>query len=194
MGEAILLDAGSVELVEAFCRGDEQAATVLFDRYRDRLVTHAARQMSSKLQQRLDAEDLYQSACLVFIRGVEEGRYKLRQTGDLWNLLAQITINRLRNKVDYHTAAMRSVYREDFVDDRNILAREPSPEDAALLMDEVNNLLSEISNVKYRRVVKMGLEGRSTREIAEATHYSQERVRQIIKRVTQQRRAALEAD
>jgi RNA polymerase sigma factor (sigma-70 family) len=190
MPEVCPVEHSSIELFTAFRDGDPSAAEVLFGRYRKRLVALAARRMSRKLQRRIDPEDLFQSVCMVFLRGVSDGRYHLRQRGDLWSLLVQLTINRLRNQIGYHTAAKRSVYREQPAPTgMRPMSSEPSPEEAAILVDEIRTLLNRISNPKHRHVIEMGLQGCCLKEIASMTHYSQERIRQILKQVTRQYQA-----
>jgi RNA polymerase sigma factor (sigma-70 family) len=190
--ESSTTDTSSIDLLAAYVNGDESAARRLFGRYRDRLIVLAARQMSRRLRQRLDPEDVVQSACMAFMRKSRDGSFQLRQRGDFWNLLVRITINKVRNKVDLHTAAARSVHREVEcgLDTDSALSREPSPEVAAILADEIESLLRGISKQHHRTMIEMFLGGCSIREIAAQTAYTQERVRQVIKQVSAQHAAA----
>ena len=61
------------------------------------------------LGQRVDAEDVVQSAMLSFFVRASSDAYVLDRAGDLWRLLTTITLNKLRRQVEVHTAAKRAV-------------------------------------------------------------------------------------
>ncbi len=85
----------SIELLSRVRQGDEQAASDLFDRYVERLIKLARSRLSAKLQRRVDPEDVVQSAYRSFFSHAQDGRYQLHKSGDLWRLLAAITVNKV---------------------------------------------------------------------------------------------------
>ena len=85
------------------------------DRFVDRLIALARSRLSPKLARRIDPEDIVQSACRSFFRCVNAGRYELRQSNDIWKLLAAITVNKVRRQVERNTAARRKSSLTRFV-------------------------------------------------------------------------------
>jgi RNA polymerase sigma-70 factor (ECF subfamily) len=178
-----MTDPASVDLLAAYLRGDQEAAAVLFARYAERLLALARGQMSQRLAQKVGPEDVVQSAYGSFFHRARAGQFTLRQSGDLWNLLVAITVNKVRRQVERFHAGKRALDREEGLpDDLAVLAREPSPEDAALLADELEQLFHHLP-ARHRRIVELRLQGRSVAEIADETHYTETRVRQVLAQV-----------
>ncbi|MCP4509984.1 MAG: LuxR family transcriptional regulator, partial [Fuerstiella sp.] len=78
----------SALLMDRFQRGDEGAAELLFARFFDRLDRFAERQMSTRLQQRIGADDIAQSVYRSFFAKAKQGVYNVNESGELWSLLA----------------------------------------------------------------------------------------------------------
>jgi len=182
----------SVELVVAWKAGDETAAERLFHRYFARLHGLVHSHLSEQMAARLDADDVLQSAFRSFFHGARGGRYVLERSGDLWRLLAAIAVHKLRHVQKRHSAGKRACAREQPLElvgealegDVAWLAREPTPEDAALLADEIKQLLRPL-NDEQRRMVELRLEGFSLDEIAQEVHRSQRTVRRTMEQVKQ---------
>src|SRR5262245_54743172 len=86
----------SQQLLAGVQAGRSQAADQLFNRYVERLVALARSHMSPSLRTREDEEDVVQSVCRSFFTRAREGQYILQRSGDLWRLLAAITLNKVR--------------------------------------------------------------------------------------------------
>jgi RNA polymerase sigma-70 factor (ECF subfamily) len=185
-----MADQESAELLERCRRGDQQAAGELVDRFTERLLALARGQISQKLARRIDAEDVLQSVYRTFFAGAREGDYVLRRPGDLWRLLSAITVHKLQRQVEHHTAEKRSVEKETHFGgagslrgvEPQLYAREPSPLEAAALVDEVDRLLRELKPL-HRQMVEMRLQGHALREIAAATNRSERLVRHVLEQV-----------
>lgn len=183
-------DEPSVRLVARFRAGDQQAAGELFERYIARLIGLARSRLSPKLARRIDPEDVVQSAYRSFFERAQGGHVELRESGDLWRLLAAITINKLRHQVDRHTAAKRAVEGEDSIcvspSDMRVapesLAREPSPEEVVSFSEELAALMSELDEVQ-RQMLELRLEGYTYEEIAGQTQRSERTVRRLFDRL-----------
>jgi RNA polymerase sigma-70 factor (ECF subfamily) len=171
----------SADLLARWQDGDKGAADELFGRYTEQLVALARDRLSSRLAGRLDPEDVVQSAYRSFFAHADE--YVLRRSGDLWRLLAAITLHKLHHQVGRHTAAKRAVAREQrLADDArpfDPVARVPSPDEAAALIDEVEHLLQALSPL-HRRMVELRLQGYHIAEIAAETHRSERLVRKVL--------------
>jgi RNA polymerase sigma factor (sigma-70 family) len=163
----------SVDLVLRWRDGDQQAADELFRRYADQLVALAHTRLSAKMALRTSAEDVVQSAYRSFFVHARAGRYSLERSGDLWRLLVAITLHKLRGQVEHHTAGKRSVHLESTsaTDDGwfglapQLLAQQPSPEEAAALADEVEEVMNHLDPL-HRRILELRLQGYNLEEIA----------------------------
>jgi RNA polymerase sigma-70 factor (ECF subfamily) len=184
------MDAPSAELMARWRNGDQEAAEVLFRRYVERLLALARSRMTSWLARRVDAEDVVQSAYRTFFVGVLAGRYTARRNGDLWRLLASITIHKVRHQVERHTAGKRAVGRErPFESERGLvgfqgrmLAREPTPEQAAALADTLEEVFRDVELLE-RRMVELRLQGSGLDEIAADVRRSERTVRRVLELV-----------
>lgn len=184
------MDEPSSELLRRCQAGDPSAAETLFRRYFTRLHGLVRTRLSKQLAERLDADDVVQITFRSFFSGVRDGRYVLKRAGDLWRLLAAIAVNKLRHEERRHAADKRSLGveqlplppREELDEDTAWLAREPTPEEAAMLADEVQALLRPL-NDEQRRMVQLRLQGNTLNDIAEAMRCSQRTVRRIMDNV-----------
>ncbi|HTU17838.1 MAG TPA: sigma-70 family RNA polymerase sigma factor [Gemmataceae bacterium] len=186
------MEEQSYELLQRWQNGDESAADELFRRYFSRLHALVQVRLSQRLAARLDAEDVVQSALLSFFTQARDGRFVLKQAGDLWRLLAAITINKMRHVERRHSAEKRAVdlerlppsLREGLDEETAWLAHEPTPEEAATLDDELESLLRPLHNGQ-RRIVELRLQGYTLDEIAVEVHLSQRTVRRTMEQVKQ---------
>jgi DNA-directed RNA polymerase specialized sigma24 family protein len=184
------LDAfSSVELLERWrAHADQEAAAALYDRYAHRLVGLARGRLPARLRRRLDPQDVVLSACRsFFVRIRDDTNFVVRPEGDLWDLLAAITMRKLFGQIDRHGAAKRSAAREAEPDlDGSIclrpaegIAREPGPDEAAELHDELGHMLAGL-RPGHRRMVELRLEGHTTAEIAAQAGKSDRLVRLVL--------------
>ena len=174
----------------AGARGDEAAATELFQRYAERLLTLAHRHLSARLGQRLDPEDIVQSVCHSFFAGARDGRYVIGRSGDLWRLLVAITLHKVKDKYRRHTTDKRSLAREQVLgaeDSRHGLTieaagNEPSPEEAVTLADLVEHVMGALDPME-RRILELRLQGNSMDEIVADTNRCRHTVRRVLRDV-----------
>ena len=177
------------QLLDRVHRGDERAVEELLDRYVSRLIGLARSRLPSKLARRLDPEDVVQSACRSFFRRARAGLYELGEDEELWHLLATITVNKARKAVTRHTARKRTVESEQSTprDPRlatlspEALAHDPSPEQAAILIEETERLMSDVSPLQ-RQILQLRLQGYAIAETAEQANCSQRTVHRAIER------------
>ena len=157
------------ELVQRYLNGDHGAVDELFACYAQRLGRLAEQHLSRKLAARVDGEDVVQSVFRTFFRRSARGDFRIDSSAQLWQLLVKITIAKARAKGRYHTAAQRDVGVEqgNASEDWLIVAadREPSPDDAAMLLDEIERLLRGLPPL-YCQVLKLRLQGHSVAEAA----------------------------
>jgi RNA polymerase sigma factor (sigma-70 family) len=179
-------------LLARWQQGDQQAAEELFRRYKDRLIALASSRLSSKLSHRVDAEDVVQSAYRSFFRGARNGQYEVQCGDDLWQLLVVITLHKLQFQVRSHQARKRSAERDQHLGtsdnlfglQASLLARDPSPVEAASLADELEQLMRGLDPLQ-RRMVELRLQGCDLDEIATATERCQRTVRRTLDEIKQ---------
>ncbi len=183
-------DENSVDLLQRWRDGDEQAAALLFDRYLNQLVGLARSRLSERMQRRVEPEDVVQSAYRSFFRKAKDGRYTLEKSGDLWRLLATITVSKLRGQVEFHTAKKRAVYTEESVAggrstmgvNLEAIVRDPSPDDAAAVIEELTNLMGKLEPVQ-RQILELALQNESVENISDQVHRSARTVRRTLQTV-----------
>jgi RNA polymerase sigma-70 factor (ECF subfamily) len=183
----------SAHLVARWRNGDQQAAAELFRRYAHRLVALARRQLPGKLAQRVDPEDVVQSVYRCFFANARDDRYELKRGGDLWRLLAAITLDKLRDQVKWNTRAKRTVKREQALDGAeswegiqlSLLARQPSPVEALALAETLQQVMRPLEPLECR-ILELRLQGHNLEEIAVLVERSLRTVCRVLDRIKQQ--------
>jgi RNA polymerase sigma-70 factor (ECF subfamily) len=158
----------SAELIQQVNAGDPRAGAQLFARYAQRLARIAEQHLSRQLAGRVDGEDVVQSAFRTFFRRCAGGEFQIQGSGHLWRLLVRITLLKARAAARAHTAGIRDVRAEVPGGDAwllGIIARDPTPQEAAALVDQIRSLLHGLPPA-YCQVLEMRLEGRPPAEIA----------------------------
>lgn len=190
------MDDESAALVRRWRDGDSAAATELFHRCAARLIALTRQHLSEKMGRRFDPEDVVQSAYHSFFQGVRSDRFVLQRSGDLWRLLAAITLHKLQRQVELHRAGKRSVECEGPVDEglfglpAEVVARDPSPEDAAAVVEELEEVLRPLA-APHRRMAELRLQGYSVEEIATDVGRSERLVRLVLEQVREKLRQRL---
>ena len=188
----------SIELFARVRAGDERAAELLFERYLHRLLSLAESRFSLKLKRKVDPEDVVQSALGSFFAGAVEGNYDLRRSGDLWRLLAKITIHKLLKRAEYYAADKRKLDSEQFADcDLQFdhacqlkLDKGPAPEDLAALREELDGAMSDLSRA-HGQMLTSRLQGESIESIAGRHGVTERQVRRVLQQVEARLRARL---
>ena len=176
------------EVVQRCRDGDQSAAADLYSRYVQRLVAIAQQRLSSRLGARVDAEDIVQSAFRSFFGRLKEGRFDIRDSDDLWNLLSRITLHKTFKQIDFHSRKRRDARKEVGAGDSsqeqliNFLASEPTPEQAALFVDELEYFLKQLGP-EDRQIIELRLEGYNNIEIAEKLGISDRKIRRLNERM-----------
>ena len=179
-------DPKSRQLLARCREGDEQAAEMIFDRYVQRLVALARSRLSPKLQRRIDPEDVVQSAYRSFFRSAQEGGFADARDGEMWKLLAGITINKLLKQAEFHQAKKRAIENEGSMAagsqwniNPELVARDPSPSEAAAIVDELNEVMQALKPLN-RQVLEMRLQGMAVIDIATTLNRTERTIRRTL--------------
>jgi RNA polymerase sigma factor (sigma-70 family) len=184
------MDEISIQLMNRYRNGDELAADEIYGRYVARLIGLASKRISEKFQQRVDAEDVVQSVYRSFFIRAGDGQFEIRRSGDLWRLLAAITVNKVRKKARFHKQQKRSADNELAIDDYilnsvHLAAGDPGPEEAISLDEELSVVMTSLDD-EGRMILEMRLQDHDLEEIARRVGRSQRTVRRKLDKVRAQ--------
>ena len=187
------VDDEPAELLEKWQRGDQSAATALYRRYAERLIALAASRLPANLSHRIEPEDAVQSAFRCFFADSREGRFRLKASDDLWQLLAVITLCKVRNQMRDAHREKRDVGRERSLDaetasadvQESLVTHEPSPAEALALIDEVQEAMRRLGP-REQRVLELRLSGHAVSDIAAELRISSATVDRTLRRIKQQ--------
>jgi len=177
----------SRELLKQFQAGQSDAATAIFDRYVERLIALARSRLGPKLKRRVDPEDIVQSAYRSFFVHAKNQEYRLARSGDLWRLLASVTLNKLHGQIEKQTAAKRSIDRESPGDFAlaDLKTHDPSVVEAIAVGEQLRLIVDGLSPDE-RFVLTSTLQGQCVERIAEAIGKSERTVRRLLHQARQQ--------
>jgi RNA polymerase sigma-70 factor (ECF subfamily) len=186
-------DRSFEDLMAGLRTGDNDAATKLFRRYAKRLITLAHRRLSPQMRQKVDPEDVFQSAMRSFLTRQASG--KLSQPVDwdnLWSMLVMLTLRKCGRRIEFFHRAQRDIDREmgetppfeQSDENRQLATDEPSPAEAAELADTVEQLLDHFQG-KHRDAVALLLDGHSPAEISARLECTERMVYRVMDRVKQ---------
>jgi RNA polymerase sigma factor (sigma-70 family) len=170
--------------------GEDAAAREVFERFAHRLMGLARKSLDGRLLQKVDPEDVVQSAYKSFFIGQRDGGWEFGGWDGLWGMLTLITLRKCAHRAEYYQAEKRDVRRElppatDSVGgavDAFALDREPQPEEAALLVETVESLFQSLNDADERAILEMSLQGFTAAEICEQTGRAERSVRRLRER------------
>lgn len=167
-------------LLERLKDGDHDAAGLLWQRYYPRLVGLARKKLQSTSRRVSDEEDAALSAFDSFCRRAEQGHFPdLKDRDGLWALLVVLTARKAADLVKHNTREKRGGgnVRGDSAQGQAgdggpagldaLAGDEPTPEEAAVLAEELENLLGRLRKPALRQAAVWKLEGFSNAEIAQ---------------------------
>src|SRR5262245_2236059 len=178
------------ELMARLRAGDEEAAAVVFNRFARQLVRLAQSQFASGLRPRADAEDIVQSVYRSFFTRQGRGQFHLFDWDSLWGLLTVITVRKCANRLKYLRRECRDLGREVPLEDAGgpeargwqALAREPSPPEAAILAETVEELMRGLDD-RERTMLALSLQGYTVQEVSPQVGRSERTVQRLLERV-----------
>jgi RNA polymerase sigma factor (sigma-70 family) len=160
--------------------GEAEAAQRLWERYCHRLIGLARKKLQDSPRQVKDEEDVVQSAFMSFCARAQAGLFPdLRDRDNLWPLLALITARKATNQRLHERRAKRGGGRvaatAEALEFAEVIADEPSPEEAAIFFSELERIL-ELLDPTCGRILLWKLEERTNAEIAQQLDCSERSV------------------
>jgi len=179
--------------------GDALVVDEFWRDYGERLQRLAENHLSARLKRRVGADDIVQSVCRTFFRRAQIGQFDLADSDALWRLMCAITLTKIRQSARYHGRQKRNLRQEQGIEhgdgERAVTLRElmhagPSPDEAAVFVDELEQLMAGLDD-EEKRIVEFKLQQFTNQEVAEQIGCSERTVRRMIKRVQSRLRGIL---
>jgi DNA-directed RNA polymerase specialized sigma24 family protein len=165
--------------------GDDDPVKRLWDRYFQRLVRLAGKRLPGHARRAIDEEDVALSAFQSFCDRARKGQFpELANRDDLWRVLFAITVRKAVGAVRYQTrkkrggghvlgeSALGQDEQSQVANLTRFLSREPTPEDAAELADELDRLFARLNDETLRFIALQKLHGLTSEEIAASLEIS----------------------
>lgn len=174
--------------VNSLRQGDPGATKEVFDQYVDRLVAMARKRISQRLASRIDAEDIVQSVFRTFFHRAKQGQFEFNDPDDICKMLARITAHKTFRQIAHHQAGKRDAGRDagsgDDAQDLvvNLASREPSPDEAAMLLDQMEHFLAQLKP-EDREILELRMQGFATLEIAKKLNITDRKIRRLMERM-----------
>ena len=123
------------------------------ERFARRLIALAATRLPVKLRAKTDPEDVVQSVFKSFFARQAEAQFTLDSWDSLWTLLTVITLRKCGRWSEHYHTGRRRVEAEVALgpppgassSGLEMLADEPTPSEAAMLTEMVEDLLKQLS-------------------------------------------------
>ena len=193
------------ELMARLLAGDQSAASQVFNLFTHRLIALARSRLDSQIRGKVDPEDVAQSVWRSFFLRQAEGEFDLADWNSLWGLLVVITLRKCGRQIEHFRAARRDLKREATpphpTDSSHTgweaVAREPTPSEAAILTETVEQLMLELRDDRERQILSLSLQGVRVSAISTQvglTERTVERVRERVRKRLEQMRDEREHD
>jgi RNA polymerase sigma-70 factor, ECF subfamily len=189
----------SFDLIERFRRGDPDAFTPLFEKYRRRLAVMIHYKLRPDRRQPEDVEDILQETFYYAFRNLSQFQYLSR--GSFLNWLSRISDNVIIDSVRRQNRQKRRVDLTRFRSETHPFGAEPADSDSPSRIlterEELKALIDTLNSLpeQYRQVILLAkIEGLSTVEIAERLGKSRENVALLLHRAIQRLRTKQDSE
>ena len=174
------------DLMTRLRAGEDAAAAEVFRRFTHRLIGLARSRLDHLIRGKVDPEDILQSVYRTFFSRHARNAFDLASWDSLWGMLTVITVRKCDYRRKYFRAARRDVGREAAPDagatDAHVLARDPTPSEAARLTETVELLMRELSG-REREMLALSLQGCAIPEVSARVGRTERTVQRVLKRV-----------
>lgn len=177
-------------LIAKIREGDGIAAEGLYRKYSDRIMGLVQSQMGELLRSVTEPEDIVQSVFKSVFRGVLSGAYEAPEGQTIWQLLAVISVNKVRRKARSQLAERRDIRRTSALDGESEAGLALDNQEIELSVKEALQKLEPLDQV----VVQYRLEGHTVEEIAAQTERSRRTIERSLQRIRDQLTEMLEID
>jgi RNA polymerase sigma-70 factor (ECF subfamily) len=166
------------------------AAEGLYRKYSDRIMGLVQSQMGELLRSVTEPEDIVQSVFKSVFRGVLSGAYEAPEGQTIWQLLAVISVNKVRRKARSQLAERRDVRRTSSLDNESEAGLALDNQEIELSVKEALQKLDPLDQI----VVQYRLEGHTVEDITAKTERSRRTIERSLQRIRDQLTEMLEID
>jgi RNA polymerase sigma-70 factor (ECF subfamily) len=172
-------------LLSRLRRGDKEAAADLYKRYARRVLGLVRKNITGRLQSRLDAEDIVQSVFRMFFTAARGSAYDIPATADLWNLISVIALNKLRATAAFHRAAKRDVRLTAELHQDLPARKTRSPSGLEMSQAVIQEALACLPR-RQRQILELRLQSYTVEEISQQIQRSKRTVERNLQNVRDQ--------
>jgi RNA polymerase sigma factor (sigma-70 family) len=182
--ERVELEAGLGDLLGRIRSGDESAAHELLSRYEAQVRLVVRRQLPRLLRSRFDSLDFLQSVWGSFFRRMKAGPDEFEDPRSLVAFLARAAKNKVIDEYRRAASQKGNIRREEplWVEGsrpREVVAVNDSPSEVVEARETLGRLLDLLPENR-QVMVRLRVEGLSTREIGERLKVSERTVRRVL--------------
>lgn len=194
----IEVDARCLQVMEGLISGDRTAVAELYRRFVDQLVERAERRIPDRHRGRIMAESVVHSVMesLMDLASADRdrlARYRITNWGQLYGLLARMTLCKCVNRVRKWEAAKRGADAADNLDPAVVVSRGPSPEDEQTYAELLGKLFDPLQPAELE-VLDLRMAGFTHEQIAERTRLTVTTVKAIVRRLQRRLQKVLSED
>jgi RNA polymerase sigma-70 factor (ECF subfamily) len=177
-------DPSFADLMARVRAGDQDAAARLYELFKNRVIGLARKRLDALVRAKEDPDDVAQSVFKSFFRRQMDPHkgFALENWDDLWNVLLVITLRKCGRRVERWVAKSRDVHQEVALHEVEAVAREPTPDEAAMLTDTVQGVLADL-HPRDRPILELALQGHGPEAISAEVHRTERTVYRVLKRV-----------
>jgi RNA polymerase sigma-70 factor (ECF subfamily) len=194
-------ESSFADLMARLRAGDQDAARQVFQRFAARLIALAHGHLDPLVRRKTDAEDVVLSAFKSFFQRWAAGKWDVGNWDSLWSLLVCITLRKCGREVKYFHRSVRDVRKEtalppageDAVGDCELLADEPTPAEAAMLAETLEQFLAGLDE-RDRQIVRLRLEDYTVPEISIRVGLTEYTVKAVLDKVRKHLRRLRDED
>jgi RNA polymerase sigma-70 factor (ECF subfamily) len=183
------LDPSFDDVMARLRAGDQDAAREVFQRFAGRLIALAHERLDRLVRPKVDPEDVVQSAFKSFFLRYAAGQFDLGDWDGLWGLLVCITLRKCGREVKRFHGPHHDVRREapaaaggEANTVWDALAREPTPAEAAMLAETVEQFVRDLG-ARDRRVFELRLQGCTVPEISAEVGRTEYTVEGVLRKI-----------
>lgn len=191
MSSASSASPSFIQLYAGLTAGQEQAVTEIYNRFIDDLIRKATKNLDPKLRAKVDPESAVHSAYHSFCVRQQREEFSLHNWGQVYALLATITLRKCLNRNRYHHQQRRNETDHVAFEDWQQAERGPSPEDEAINKELLDKSLAAF-NDDYRRMIDLYMQGNTTDQVAEEIGFSTRMVQRIVEQFQKRLRQMFE--
>ena len=182
-------DDSFLDMLARLQSADDEAATRLYVRFANRLIALARTRLDQQLRQKLDPEDVLQSVFRSFFVRLRDGDFDLNNWDSMWSLLVLMTLRKCGRKAEFFHGKRRDVRAElsttaaeEEKPDYQAVSRIPTPEEAAILAELVEQLLRSLPEHE-QPILVLRLQGYTVTEISTQVNRPDRSVERVLQHI-----------